>query len=251
MIHQDKIFLFGYAEASIKRGDSFKISHPMGKRLTGLQKSTILGLETFSKNYPDNWQYFLKHHEIPVYYTSALGELNLLLSTAEDTLDYRFPISPKNFQNSVGNAAIAYAHIIFELHHEYIASSQGFCSFDKLLYLLYHLIASEQLPCALLVHGNGWDHEDDDILGKCEVLFLGKENINLTEPFGVLKSISIYGNDEVSTSNDIEPSVHIQELEVLNIPWLEMPNFSGGKRVVRDVFGETVESHWEVFHDFS
>lgn len=223
----------------------------MGKRLTGLQKAVILGLEKFSQNYPDNWQYFLEHPEIPVYYTSALGELNLLLSTAEDTLDLRFPLSPKNFQNSVGNAAIAYAHMIFELHHEYIASSQGFCSFDKLLYLLYNLISSDQLPNAMMVHGNGWDYEGDELLGKCEVLFLGKENRNLTKPFGNLESVSIYNNDCMPRSCSIEPSVVIQEREVLNIPWLDMAHFSGGKRIVRDKFGETVESYWEVFHELS
>lgn len=119
-----------YDEASLP-----KIDHNLGRRMTPLQRGTLFaGRCLFAKHQTIFEEFFADHRNV-ILFATAFGEVSANFSVIKDICENRLPVSPKDFQHSVYNAALGYLAIVEKVNLHMIAITSGYLSVDRALQL--------------------------------------------------------------------------------------------------------------------
>jgi hypothetical protein len=103
------------------------LDHPMVRRMTGLQKVVASVFCHIRAKDSAFWEQEIASERTRIYATSLFGELPVMELLTGQVVDQDFPLSPKNFQNSVLNAGAAYGSIMTGLQAGIICCSGDFC----------------------------------------------------------------------------------------------------------------------------
>jgi hypothetical protein len=165
------VYLNAWASADDQSIDPSLHSIPLFRRMTPLQKAVLQSLCVLGQRWPGIVD-ALTLSEAPVYFTSAFGEITAMLGVTGAIQREEWPVSPKDFQHSVLNAALAYLAISQAWHQSAFALSSGYATSDCTVYLATHRIKSGLESSNLLIHG-AEVAEGDTVIARAEVLIFG------------------------------------------------------------------------------
>ena len=217
-------------------GGALKVKHPLVRRLTEVQKGVVDALYRFQHSHSRVWDYIFSHDDIPIYYATQFGELDSSFRLSSQILDDDFPLSPKDFQNSVYNAALGCASIIFGFHNPYIALSDGFLSFERVLYLAFQTVNGGVQRSALVIHSDIYGAPDTR---RTELLVLHKESTLCGE-----SSSNRISQIELGTKEELMNGCDMMLEEEIGCSWLDLPASVGKRRLAVDRNGEGVLISW-------
>lgn len=133
---------------------------PLWRRMTPLQKAVLSAYVRASQHNPKGFA-ALREAEAPIYFASAFGEVGAMLRLTDSIEENSLPVSPKDFQHSVLNAAIAYICMHQGSHQPGLAVSGGYASVDLALHLAARRIAGGLDEAAVVVHAHEWVESED------------------------------------------------------------------------------------------
>lgn len=196
-------------------GDAI-FEHPLKRRMTNMQLSVSYILYKFKNEHPDLWK-IVTGYKSHIYYASQFGEIDLSAKLADAVYKREFPISPKDFQNSLYNIAMGYAAMLCELKNGYTCTSNGFLSFEKCFWIVCQKIANEIHESSLIIHSHG--SENFQVHGhepfKAELVCITSQDLVRTDiKLATLQEISLlhsrneigkyYSNSSIVISNKTE-----------------------------------------------
>ena len=168
------VYLNAWESADLEQAiDSSLLALPLFRRMTPLQKSALLAVWSLGQRWPGLLAY-LEQQSAPIFFTSAYGELGAMLRVTQTIHERQWPVSPKDFQHSVLNAAIAYLAMSHQWHQPAFALSGGYAAADTTLYLATQRIAGGIENCNVLIHA-GETSTEGKVGAQAEVLVFGDE----------------------------------------------------------------------------
>ncbi len=170
----NNVYLHAAIQSELLRDDFSALkSIPLWRRMTPLQKVVLSAMHKAMQTHKPLLER-LSALEAPLYFTSAFGEVGAMLRVTQSLEENSLPISPKDFQHSVLNAALSYLAIEHKLHQAGFAISGGFASADVSLHLAARRIAAGLDAGAIVIHG----HENGGSAGdnaRAELLIIAAE----------------------------------------------------------------------------
>ena len=97
-----------------------KIDHPLGRRMTPLQRSVLATCRAIFEKSNVSLREFADDKSNVVFMTSAFGEISSNFSVIRDVAEERFPVSPTDFQHSIYNATLGYWAIVDNIDLSYV-----------------------------------------------------------------------------------------------------------------------------------
>ncbi|MBC7659160.1 MAG: beta-ketoacyl synthase chain length factor [Chitinophagaceae bacterium] len=238
----NNVFLQAGVSAELKLDDHPTLRlMPMWRRMTALQKSVMSVLVKAVTLDPALFEH-LKHLDAPIYFTSAYGEVSAMLRVTQDIEANSLPISPKDFQHSVLNAAIAYLCMHQQSQQPGFALSGGYESQDLALHLAARRIAAGLDSAALIIHAHEWsdvDPKNENARAELLVLSAVKEE---RSRFSLQTVDQSYDRTE---SSDAEGSRYDEDQAEGSIAWLLKDGRPELKRCLRNSFGLELRSVWQ------
>ena len=233
------VWLHHYRKSQFNKGDDLQVKHPLVRRLTSLQLGVVDALLQFQLSRPDLWQEFCNDENIQIFYSTKLGEIDTSISLTQQVLSKDYPLSPKDFQNSVYNAAIGAASVIFDFHNGYTACSDGFLSREKSILLAFNQIESRECTAALIIHSQAWS-SSTAIHSETEVCYLAASQAIAGEA-AEHRISAVQSLCEVDFSS--MPPLLVRETED-SAGWLDWDQYAGVSRAAIDRTGEGVLIEW-------
>lgn len=142
--------------------------------MTPLQKAALLAFSRLAVEQAAALAY-ARLSQAPLFFTSAYGELSPMLRITQSILEHDLPISPKDFQHSVLNAALAYLTMNQNWHQAGFAFSGGYLSADSTLHLASHRLKAGLDTAAIIIHAHEQHRRDGEGEAEAEALILGVE----------------------------------------------------------------------------
>jgi len=239
----NNVFLLGAYATELKVDDQSEMKNiPLWRRMTPLQKAVMMCVHEAVKAQKKDFEK-LAELEAPLYFASAYGELGAMLRVTQTIEANALPISPKDFQHSVLNAALSYAAIAQTFHQPGFAISGGFGSSDLTLHLAARRIAAGLDAGAVVLHGHEYgSHSPGQENARAELLILSGEpsadssySLNfIDQTYDEVpelmreESVKVYGEDESGA----------------DIAWLLHGGAPERKRVLKTRQGLFISTHW-------
>lgn len=167
------VYLWASQRTRLQTGlDASILSQPLFRRMTALQKAVVLCYTQLSEAFPEAHALVLQA-QAPLFLCSTYGELGPMLRVTKSIVDHDLPISPKDFQHSVLNAALSYLTMSQDWHQPGYALSGGFAGPDSTVYMAAKRIALGLDRANVIVHA----HENfaNAVEAEAEVLILGHQ----------------------------------------------------------------------------
>ncbi len=217
-------------------------SVPLLRRMTPLQKAVMSVLAKALERHGELLEQ-LKAVEAPIFFSSAYGEIGAMLRVTQSIAAESLPVSPKDFQHSVLNAAIAYLCMQEKSHQAGFAISGGFESPDLALHLAARRIASGLDTAALIIHA----HEDVTAGGEdaaAELLILS--NDDNAETIASLGELDQRYDSFIIDLYEGDAAVYTEETFGGGIPWLLKDERPEAHRRVRNATGLELITRWHL-----
>lgn len=226
-----------YLEAAVSEiwnaSSTLRISSPFLRRMTALQKAVVQSFAALEQDAPEAMRR-ARAVEAPLYYSSAYGELSAMLQVTRAIVDHDLPVSPKEFQHSVQNAALAYLAMTHEIHHPCYALSGGFLSADTCLQLAQQRVRSGLDAMAFVIHAHEYL---DSASAQAEILLLSNVHTHADLQldfcrFGTLADFE-YPYPEIFVESDSKTA-----------PWILNQGRPAPARLCRTLSGESLVTQW-------
>ncbi len=236
-----EVWLQHYQRTAYDGPTKLGVKHPLVRRLTYYQQSIVHAIVTLQRNMPLIWSYFKENENIPIFFATQLGEIDASISLSQQILAKDYPLSPKDFQNSVYNGAMGAISIIFDFHNGYTAMSDGFLSMERALYLSFQLVKCGAYPAAIVIHGLAYKDSQGQIQADTELVVLS-QSASIEEHCASHR----FANIELVQKKDFEslPRLTIEEGSC-RTPWLNWDQTVGQERLAFDRTGEGVLIQWK------
>ncbi|RYZ57984.1 MAG: hypothetical protein EOP07_08320 [Proteobacteria bacterium] len=237
-----KVYLEAAIDADLAEELPAKVkSIPLWRRMTPLQKAVMLGLVKLDEKFPELLQ-ACKTSEAPIYMSSAYGEISPMLRVTESIAEQSLPVSPKDFQHSVLNAAIAYFCMQIATHQAGFAISGSFESPDMALQLAARRIDSGFDHGAIVIHAEELMSASAES-ARAEILVLGGEKSARS-----IAKLSRFDQSHHDFLQGQEPKAHdFDEGSERRIAWLLDDGQIQEKRRLRNRDGDMFSSEWEIY----
>jgi len=234
-----------WRKTSLESSDPIESSHPMMRRMSVLQKVVSLALLSFKAKHEDFWREYILSDLCRIYYASVYGEIDIMSKLSRQIIEEDFPISPRDFQNSVHNAAPAYASMLTGFTRGMLVGSSGFLSADKTLYLASTRIQHGLEPMALLIHAHGVKQSSGVEEAQAEMLLLGDESFsNESLPkLGAIANLELI-SEESELAGFAQCASVYQSEEETPLAWLSASFNQRGLRISKNLSGFGVRSEW-------
>ncbi len=144
------------------------------RRMTALQKAVVQVFSSLEEQRPELIA-LARHHNAPIFYSSAYGESSAMLQVTQAIMDHDLPVSPKEFQHSVQNAALAYLTMTHSMHHPSFALSGGYLSGDSCLQLASQRIFHGLDSLAFVIHAHEYMSSSRAEHAQAEILLLSNQ----------------------------------------------------------------------------
>jgi 3-oxoacyl-(acyl-carrier-protein) synthase len=232
----NKVYLLGAASETWTAESQLRLASPFFRRMTSLQKAVVQAFAALSALVPDAMQK-ARASKAPIFYSSGFGELSAMLQVTRAIADTDLPVSPKEFQHSVQNAALAYLSMTHEIRHPCFALSGGFLSADNCLQLAQLRIMHGLDSMAFVIHAHEYlDHAGAD-RAQAEILLLSAENEHALRVLNFCRDGTL--DDFPSTS----PEIYTEDDSRIP-PWLLNQGSPAAARLVRSLSGESLVTQW-------
>jgi hypothetical protein len=212
---------------------------PFFRRMTALQKAAVQAFSALHLAH-DSLVEKAKALKAPLFYSSAYGELSAMLQVTKAIYDHDLPVSPKEFQHSVQNAALAYLSMTQELRHPCFALAGGFLSGDNCLQLAAQRIEFGLDSMAFVIHAHEYLENQTADTAQAEVLLLGTEDI---APFA--PRLDFCRSGSFADFNEQSPEIFSEETSRIS-PWLLNQGRPYAARLVRSHSGESLVTQWNL-----
>ncbi|MCX6129646.1 MAG: beta-ketoacyl synthase chain length factor [Proteobacteria bacterium] len=234
-MHQ--VFLNAWNSLDITVHDRELLDFAFFRRMTILQKAVMKTFVQLSQKHPELLSRFRQQNG-PIFYSSAYGELSPMIQVSEAILQRNLPISPKEFQHSVQNAALAYLAMSQNLHHPCYALAGGHLSGDNCLYLASQRLGVGLDTLSIIIHAHEYLADQEPARARAEILVLSTE-----------ASRESYKLAECSLNSDTtvpeKTLVIFEEDQPHTIPWLIGEQGPYLNRLVRSRGGESLVTRWQ------
>ncbi|MDQ3233752.1 MAG: hypothetical protein M3Q07_18195, partial [Pseudobdellovibrionaceae bacterium] len=165
------------------------------------------------------------------------GELSAMLQVTRAIMDHDLPVSPKEFQHSVQNAALAYLSMTHSIRHPCYALSGGFLSADNCLQMAQQRIAYGLDSMGFVIHAHEYLGQNGADRAQAEILLLSHHAEHAWRVLdfcrdGALEDFTIH-RPEIFTEHDSRIP-----------PWLLNQGIPAAARMVRSLSGESLVTQW-------
>lgn len=238
----NNVFLQAAVTADLTRDDLPALKGiPLWRRMTALQKAVMAVLVKAVDQDAELFQNLIAT-EAPIYFTSAYGEVSAMLRVTQEIHADTLPISPKDFQHSVLNAAIAYLCMYQKSQQPGFAISGGFESQDLALHLAARRVASGLDNSALIIHAHEWsDSDPKNENAKAELLVVSPQR----EARSLYSLVSIDQFYDRPEAYERDASHYDEEGARGAIAWLLPDGKPELKRSLRNNFGLELRCEWQ------
>ncbi len=238
------VYLNAWESVDLEQGIDPSLSAlPLFRRMTPLQKSVLLAVWSLNQRWPGTLER-LQEFAAPIYFTSAYGELGAMLRVTQTIHAQQWPVSPKDFQHSVLNAALAYLAMSHQWHQPAFAISGGFTAADSSLFLATQRIAGGTELCNVLVHA-GETHRNSVDGAQAEVLICSDQ---AWSPLSYrLAKQSWTRRDKVGPPLPHTQAARIfrEEASDLTVPWLLEDKAPILHRHIETQLGQVLVTEWQ------
>ena len=242
------VFLQAALSAELKQDDHPALkSIPLWRRMTALQKSVMAVLVKAVESDPILFEN-LKATGAPIYFTSAYGEVSAMLRVTQQIDANSLPISPKDFQHSVLNAAIAYLCIHQHSQQPGFALSGGYESQDLALHLASRRISAGLDSAAVIIHAHEWSDADPSTENAMAELLVLSALQDSRSRYSLQAIDQTYDRFESGWDDEDDGSAwasYEEDLAQGSIAWLLKEGKPEPKRSLRNSFGLELRSAWQ------
>ena len=172
-----EVFLTYYDSLDlVTGGEEEALGHPLARRMTPLQRAAVGIFVRAGRRSADTWEAMLKNCECEILFTTAYGEVSSNFGVCHATAHNQFPMSPKDFQHSLNNAAAGYLALTQGISQNILTITHGFLSVDKaLFYAAHRLLQQSTIKHVVVVHANEYLWPGSSLMAKAEIFVLGRE----------------------------------------------------------------------------
>lgn len=230
------VYLAAAASELWTPGSHLRVNSPYFRRMTALQKAVVQAFAALEAIAPEAMQK-ARAEEAPIFYSSAFGELSAMLHVTRSILDEDLPVSPKEFQHSVQNAALAYLSMTHNLHHPCYALSGGFLSADSCLRLAQDRIAYGLDSMAFVIHAHEYLQNETATEAQAEILLLS------ASADAALYQLDFCRPGSLDDLTEGTPEIFSEQDETIS-PWLLNQGQPAAARIVSADSGESLVTRW-------
>ncbi len=232
----NKVYLVAALSEEWTANSQLRLASPFFRRMTALQKAVVQAFAALDAMAPEAMQN-ARECKAPIYYSSGFGELSAMLQVTKAIADSDLPVSPKEFQHSVQNAALAYLSMTHGIRHPCYALSGGFLSADNCLQLAQMRLAHGLDSMSFVIHAHEYLDQATADRAQAEVLLLSTRSEGALRVLDFCRPGAL--DDFVSTSPEI-----LTEDDSRIPPWLLNQGFPAAARLVRSLSGESLVTQW-------
>jgi 3-oxoacyl-(acyl-carrier-protein) synthase len=232
----NKVYLLAAVSEEWTADSQIRLASPYFRRMTSLQKSVVQAFAALDALAPDAMQK-AREQEAPIFYSSGFGELGAMLQVTRAIADHDLPVSPKEFQHSVQNAALAYLSMTHGIRHSCYALSGGFLSADNCLQLAQLRMTHGLDTMSFVIHAHEYLGPNGADRAQAEILLLGHQNEKALQVLEFCRPGTL--DDFISSSPEI-----FTEDESRIPPWLLNQGRPLAARMVRSLSGESLVTQW-------
>jgi len=165
-----KVYLWAWKRARLDTArDAALMAQPLLRRMTPLQKAVLVCFHKLAQEFPEARD-LLREAHAPLFLSSAFGEVGPMLRITQSIVNHDLPISPKDFQHSVLNAALSYLAMSQDWHQAAYALSGGFAGPDSTLHLAAQRLRYGMDEASIVLHAH--EHYGSSFEAEAEVLIL-------------------------------------------------------------------------------
>jgi hypothetical protein len=233
----NKVYLLASVTELWTAESQLRLASPFFRRMTALQKVVVQAFAALDAMATEAMQK-ARACNAPIFYTSGYGELGAMLHVTRAIADSDLPISPKEFQHSVQNAALAYLSMTHEIRHPCYALSGGFLSGDNCLQLAQLRMTHGLDAMSFVVHAHEYldDHNRAE-RAQAEILLLSSDSA------GALRVLDFCRDGTLEDFTSISPEIHTEDDSRIP-PWLLNQGHPAAARLVRSLSGESLVTQW-------
>jgi len=232
----NKVYLLAAVSEEWTAESQLRLASPFFRRMTALQKSVVQAFAALDALAPDAMRK-ARAHEAPIFYYSGFGELGHMLQVTRAIADHDLAVSPKEFQHSVQNAALAYLSMTHGIRHSCYALSGGFLSADNCLQLAHMRMTHGLDAMSFVIHAHEYLGPKGADRAQAEILLLANQNENALQLLDFCRNGTL--DDFVSSSPEI-----FTEDDSRIPPWLLNQGHPFAARMVRSLSGESLVTRW-------
>ncbi|WP_141731494.1 beta-ketoacyl synthase chain length factor [Oligoflexus tunisiensis] len=213
-----------------------RLASPFFRRMTALQKAVVQAFAALEAQAPDG---MIKARECkaPIFYSSGFGELGAMLQVTRAIADADLPVSPKEFQHSVQNAALAYLSMTHGIRHPCYALSGGFLSADNCLQLAQLRMTHGLDALSFVIHAHEYLDQTGAHRAQAEILLLS------CDPDHALRVLDFCRDGSLEDFSSASPEIYTED-ESRIPPWLLNQGLPAAARLVRSLSGESLVTQW-------
>lgn len=213
-----------------------RLSSPYFRRMTALQKSVVQAFAALDAMVPEA-MHKARELNAPIFYSSGFGELAAMLQVTRAITDHDLPVSPKEFQHSVQNAALAYLSMTHSIRHPCYALSGGFLSADNCLQLAQQRIASGLDSMSFVIHAHEFLDQATADRAQAEILLLSASSEQ------AIRRLDFCRDGSLEDFTSISPEIFSEDDSRIP-PWLLNQGLPAAARLVRSLSGESLVTQW-------
>lgn len=232
----NKVYLLAALSETWTPESQLRLASPFFRRMTALQKAVVQAFAALDAMAPDAMQK-ARECKAPIFYSSGFGELGAMLQVTRAIADSDLPVSPKEFQHSVQNAALAYLSMTHTIRHSCYALSGGFLSADNCLQLAQLRLAHGLDSMGFVIHAHEYLDQAGADRARAEILLLSRSSEGALRVLDFCRDGTL--DDFVSTS----PEIFIEDDSRIP-PWLLNQGLPAAARLVRSLSGESLVTQW-------
>jgi hypothetical protein len=232
----NKVYLVAALSETWTPESQLRLASPFFRRMTALQKAVVQAFAAL-----DAWAPDVMHQaracQAPIFYSSGFGELGAMLQVTRAIMDHDLPVSPKEFQHSVQNAALAYLSMTHGIRHSCYALSGGFLSADNCLQLAQQRIAHDLDTMGFVIHAHEYLDEKGTDRAQAEILLLSKSSEHALRVLDFCRdgSLEDFSGSTLEIFTEVDSRIP---------PWLLNQGLPAAARLVRSLSGESLVTQW-------
>jgi hypothetical protein len=232
----NKVYLLAGVSETWTSESQLRLASPFFRRMTALQKAVVQAFAALETLAPDAMRK-ARDCEAPIFYSSGFGELGAMLQVTRAIADADLPVSPKEFQHSVQNAALAYLSMTHGIRHPCYALSGGFLSADNCLQLAHLRLAHDLDSMSFVIHAHEYLDQRGADRAQAEILLLSRAG---KDAWSVLDFCRDGTLDDFA---GVSPEVFTEDDSRIP-PWLLNQGRPAAARLVRSLSGESLVTQW-------
>jgi signal transduction histidine kinase len=232
----NKVYLLAAVSEIWTPESQLRLASPFFRRMTALQKSVVQAFAALDAMAAEAMQK-ARARQAPIFYSSGYGELGAMLQVTRAIADSDLPVSPKEFQHSVQNAALAYLSMTHEIRHPCYALSGGFLSGDNCLQLAQLRMTHGLDSMSFVIHAHEYLDDKRADRAQAEILLLSSESA------GAIRVLDFCRDGTLDDFTSISPEI-FTEADSRIPPWLLNQGYPAAARLVRSLSGESLVTQW-------